>query len=187
MTNIEYENNRLLDVVNSDDGVIDFKSRQEVHARGLLHREVHVWMFDKDKNIIFQKRGLHRPSAGLLDATAGGHVNKNEDYLDAALREAREETGIRVVPADLILLRKFKKINRTLRIDFWNQVNNFFRAVYVYKQPVDLESVKREVDIPGGGFQKISHLFFINRRNNEKLFSKFILTEELPHVLDYIK
>ena len=42
----------LLDVVNKDDVIINSKSRNEVHQIGLLHREIHIWLFDKDKNLL---------------------------------------------------------------------------------------------------------------------------------------
>src|SRR4029078_10371505 len=96
MTDIDYENNRLLDIVNENDEIIDAKARKDVHRLGLLHREVHVWIFDEDKNIFFQKRGLHRTSPGLLDASVGGHVNVGEDYIEAAVRETLEEAGVSI-------------------------------------------------------------------------------------------
>src|SRR5258708_3806596 len=111
MTNINFENSRLLDVVSQNDKVIDLKTRTDVHRLGLRHREIHVWLFDGKHNMYFQKRGLHRPSAGLLDATIGGHVNKGEEYLNAAIRETKEETGISILASDLILLKKFKGIS----------------------------------------------------------------------------
>ena len=63
MVNLNYENERFLNVVDENDEVIDSKSRIDIHRLGLLHREIHVWMFDENKNIFFQTRGLDRPSA----------------------------------------------------------------------------------------------------------------------------
>ena len=94
MTNLNYENKRILDVIDKNDKIVDSKSRIDIHRLGLLHREIQVWIFDKNKNIFFQKMGLHKKSAGLLDATIAGHPNKGEEYLDAAVRETKEEIGI---------------------------------------------------------------------------------------------
>ena len=133
MTNVVYENKRMLEVVNESDEVIDSKPRSEIHRLGLLHREIHVWMFDENHNIIFQKRGLHSQSAGLLDATVGGHANAGEDYIDTAVREVKEETGMTISPSDLALLTKFREKSSLVKEDYLGTVNNFIRVVYIYK------------------------------------------------------
>ncbi len=190
MTNIERENKRLLDVVDEEDNVISSESRTKIHQLGLLHREVHIWMFDKDKNVFFQKRGLHRPSAGLLDATVGGHVNRGEDYLKAAIREAKEEIGMSLKPADLLLVKKFKENPDRLRSGIDETINNFIRTVYLYKHPVDEKMLKKETGVPRGGFQKLSYDFLthLDDVDNKELdiFDRFIAEEEIPLVLKYL-
>jgi len=188
MTHLNYENSRSLDVVNKDDIVIGTKSRSDVHQLGLLHREIHVWMFDKNRSIFFQKRGLHRPSAGLLDATVGGHVNKGEDYIDAAVRETREETNISVSPSDLIFLEKVIDIENVSKKKLGETFNNFIRTIYIYKHPIKDEQIKKEDGIPGVGFRKFSTDFFLNpEKKYSKMFKKFVLTKEVPVVLKYIE
>jgi isopentenyldiphosphate isomerase len=188
MTNLEHENNKSLDVVNENDEIIDSKSRTDVHNLGLLHREIHVWMFDQDKNVLFQKIGLHRPSAGLLDATVGGHVNMGESYLDAAVRETEEETGLSILPSDLVLLKKFRQTSDPSKENFLGTINNFIRAIYIYKNPVDDKFIRKETGIPGVGFQKLSYDFLQNPgKDYIKMFDRFILNDEIPDVLKYIK
>ncbi|MCX6747764.1 MAG: NUDIX domain-containing protein, partial [Candidatus Nomurabacteria bacterium] len=80
----------FLDIVDEDDVVTGSRNRNDVHIFGLLHREVHVWFFDKKNNIFFQKRGVNKSSGGLFDATVGGHVDSEEDYSTAAIREVKE-------------------------------------------------------------------------------------------------
>lgn len=184
MVNIESENKRLIDVVDENDEIVDSKSRNEVHRLGLLHREVHVWMFDDDKNLFFQKRGLHRPSAGLLDATVGGHVNKGESYEEAAIRETKEETGLDITTKNLILL---KKLSSFYGSGILSPVNNFFRCVYIYDKPVQEEAIHRESGIPGGGFQKLSLTYLENNNINAGMFDKFILSDEIPEILAFLK
>lgn len=183
MANIDYENQRILDVVNEKDKVIGSIKRTDVHRLGLLHREVHVWMFDEDLNIIFQKRGLHRQTAGLLDATVGGHVDKGENYLAAAIRETKEETGISVSSSDLIFLKKLRgKPDPSLGTQ-----GNFIRYIYIYKKPVGYKKIKKEVGIPGGGFQKLSLNFLANSNKDDmRVFIPFVFTKEIPEVLKYI-
>ena len=187
MVNLNYENNRFLEVVNENDEVIDSKSRIDVHGLGLLHREIHVWMFDKDNNIFFQKRGFDRRTAGLLDATVGGHVNKGEDYLKAAVRETKEETGISISPSDLILLRKLRESHPSTDYVL-GTFNNFIRQVYLYKHPIKEQMLQKEAGLPGVGFQKISHTLLIKpKKEYQVMFIDFVLNKELPIVISHLK
>ena len=186
MTDINFENNRILDVVNENDEIIDSATRTEIHRLGLLHREIQVWMFDEDKNVFFQKMGLHKKSAGLLDATVAGHVNKGEEYIDAAVRETKEETGISVLSSDLLFLQKFKVLNQP-QDSLEGSINHTIRSVYLYTKPIREEMLRKEVGIPGGGFQKLSYDFLLNTpKEHEQMIKNFVLTKEIPDVLDYL-
>ena len=94
----------IFDVVNERDEVIDQKPRTEVHARGLLHRAVHVLVFNSHGQIFLQKRSMKKDrQPGLWDSSASGHVDSGEDYDACAVRELREEIGLQlnVVPRRL--------------------------------------------------------------------------------------
>lgn len=185
MINLNSENKEpLLDVVNKNDVVIESRSKNDVHHLGLLHREVHVWLFDKDRNIFFSKSAAHRSSAGLLDAPVGGHVDKEEDYITAAIRETKEESGLSVLESDLIFLTQFRGTSEHKKI---GTINNFIRSVYIYKNPVTDEEIKADPD-ETDGFHKFS-LAFLSKlsEKDRKLFHLFVPTHELPSVLDYLK
>lgn len=86
----------LLDVVDEGDAVQGTLPRDEVHRRGLLHRCVHVLVFDPKGRVWLQKRSLGlRLYPGLWTSTASGHVDAGERYLESALRELHEEMGLR--------------------------------------------------------------------------------------------
>lgn len=90
-------NEEIFDVVNERDEVVDRKPRKEVHARGLLHRAVHVLVFNKRGEVFLQKRSMTKDtSPGLWDSSASGHVDSGEDYDVCAVRELREEIGLTV-------------------------------------------------------------------------------------------
>ena len=46
----------FLNVVNDSGEVIGFDTRDNIHNKGLLHREVHVWLVTPGGEIIFQHR-----------------------------------------------------------------------------------------------------------------------------------
>jgi isopentenyldiphosphate isomerase len=87
----------IFDVVNERDEVVDRKPRSEVHRLGLLHRAVHVLVFNSHGLIFLQKRSMKKDrQPGLWDSSASGHVDSGEDYDTTAVREVREEIGLRV-------------------------------------------------------------------------------------------
>ena len=87
--------NELFDVVDEDDRVLGQSERSHVHSEGLLHRAVHVFVFNKGGDLYLQKRSVLKDSSpGLWDSSASGHLDVSEEYHCAAIRELSEELGI---------------------------------------------------------------------------------------------
>jgi isopentenyl-diphosphate delta-isomerase type 1 len=85
----------IFDIVNERDEVIGQKPRSEVHARGLLHRAIHVLVFNTRGEIFLQKRSLKKDrQPGVWDSSCSGHVDSGENYDQTAVRELREEIGL---------------------------------------------------------------------------------------------
>lgn len=88
----------IFDVVNEHDEVIDAKPRSEVHRLGLLHRAIHVLVFNSRGETFLQKRSLTKDrEPGKWDSSTSGHVNSGEDYDASAVRELQEEIGLIVL------------------------------------------------------------------------------------------
>jgi isopentenyldiphosphate isomerase len=89
----------IFDVVNERDEVIGQKPRGEVHRLGLL-------VFNARGQIFLQKRSMKKDrQPGLWDSSASGHVDSGEAYDATAVRELREEIGLRLSAAPQRLLR----------------------------------------------------------------------------------
>lgn len=89
----------LLDVLDEDGRVIGQAPRDDVHAQGLLHRCVHVFVFTPRGELWLQQRALDRHLwPGLWTSSASGHVDAGEREEQAAAREAREELGLDLQP-----------------------------------------------------------------------------------------
>ena len=85
----------IFDVVNERDEVINRKPRSEVHRLGLLHRAVHVLVFNSPGEIFLQKRSMTKDrEPGKWDSSSSGHVDAGEAYEACAVRELREEIGL---------------------------------------------------------------------------------------------
>ena len=84
-------------VVDEADRVVGQASRATVHGNNLLHRAVHILLFNRRNEIFLQKRSrLKDRHPCLWDSSAAGHVDAGEDYDAAAARELREELGVNV-------------------------------------------------------------------------------------------
>jgi isopentenyl-diphosphate Delta-isomerase len=85
----------MFDIVNERDEVIGRASRSDVHARGLLHRAVHVLVFNSRAEVFLQKRSMKKDrQPGVWDSSCSGHVDSGEDYDQTAVRELGEEIGL---------------------------------------------------------------------------------------------
>ena len=85
----------IFDIVDSNDRVIGTAPRSEIHAKGLLHRAVHLWIFHPDGRLLLQKRSLTKDrEPGRWTSSVSGHVNSKEDYDTAMHREIPEEIGV---------------------------------------------------------------------------------------------
>ena len=85
-----------LDILDGSGNVIGRALRSECHSDpGLIHRAVHVWVFNSSNLLFLQKRSLGKViQPGKWDTSVGGHLDPGETYEQAAGREAAEELGI---------------------------------------------------------------------------------------------
>lgn len=95
LKNLPQKDGEIFDVVNEEDEVTGTSTRAEVHAGGLLHRAVHVFVFNKRGDILLQRRSLLKDAhPGVWDSSVSGHLDSGEGYEAAAVRELEEEMGI---------------------------------------------------------------------------------------------
>ena len=109
----------LLDVVDEKDRVISQQKRSLVKAQKLNHRISHVWVFCEEKLLICKRPRTIESHPNQWTSTAGGHVNTNETYAQAATRESLEELGLNLNLKRAFNLR-FECLDSSLRfIDLW--------------------------------------------------------------------
>lgn len=77
--------------------------RGEPIPEGLYHLVVHVWLRGSDGTYLLTRRAPEKGYPNLWETT-GGSALSGDDSLHAALREVEEETGIRMNPADGVLI-----------------------------------------------------------------------------------
>lgn len=86
----------ILEIVDRQGNVIGQAERAVLHAdSSLIHRVVHVLVFDQEGRLLLQKRSHKKDVApGKWDTSVGGHVSPGEEPLAAAVREMEEELGV---------------------------------------------------------------------------------------------
>jgi len=154
----------IFDVVDSEDKVVGQATPGEVHAKSLLHRSVHILVFNSQGELFLQKRAMTKDeNPGYWDSSAAGHVNSGEDYLTSAHRETMEELGI---SGELQFFRKFSASKRT----FWEHVETYLCTID-QKITINLMEIsegrfwpspdlKKSIHDDPGQFTSTFHLFF---------------------------
>jgi isopentenyldiphosphate isomerase len=79
----------VIEIVDTEGRTIGLRNRSEVHRDpSLLHKVVHVLIFNDAGQLLLQKRSMKKDVApGKWDTSVGGHVSPGEDLMFAALRE----------------------------------------------------------------------------------------------------
>ena len=80
---------------------------------------VHAWIRDENHNYLIQQRALHLASDPGIWATTVGYVLADEESIQGAIREVKEELGIQLLPPHL------KRIDRHV---FDNRVEDIWMA-----------------------------------------------------------
>lgn len=163
-----------LNVIDENENIIGEDSRENIHKNGLLHREINVWIYNNQGEILFQRRAKTKDTfPGLLDASAGGHVEIGDDYFSSAIKEIREETGLEVEEEKLIYLTKMRHKSVDL---VTGNINNAVKKIYAYRFDGDAGDLKIEDGKATSlEFWKIDKILNLNKKE---------LKEFIPAVID---
>jgi len=69
-----------------------------------ISADAQIWLYcdrPTGRELLFQLRSKKVRSGNLWDVSAGGHIDYGETRLDTAVRETREELGVKVDPTKL--------------------------------------------------------------------------------------
>ena len=132
-----YSDDELFDVLNdSGERTETTKRRGDIHRDGDWHASVHIWIARRrisGMEFLLQKRADDKDSfPGCWDAASTGHIDAGEDAISAAIRELREELGIRARPSEFVLLFR-RKVSEDNIFHGKRFLNNELKWVFLYK------------------------------------------------------
>jgi len=85
-------------IVNDDDQIIGYKDKEQAYKEGLILRSVQIFVYNSKKELFIQKRSKNKSRyPNYFCASVAGHVEPGESYRKAAIRELKEELGLKKV------------------------------------------------------------------------------------------
>ena len=120
--------------------------KEEAHLKGLFHPTVHIWFYTKSGCILLQQRSRHKDTfPSFWDVSVAGHVLSGESILNAAIREVKEEIGLKILERNLLQIDVRKNVNIHP-----NGINDYeFQHIFLCELLVDINDLKiqdEEVD-----------------------------------------
>jgi isopentenyldiphosphate isomerase len=115
-------------------------SKQELHRNGGYHRSVHVFVEVFGGLFILQKKAVSTENGGKWSSAASGHVRCGESYKIAAVRELKEEIGLKADEEEL---------NEVVKVSPSIANGNEFSTLFTYlmdPREEELELDQNEVD-----------------------------------------
>ncbi|MCB1908925.1 MAG: NUDIX domain-containing protein [Rhodocyclaceae bacterium] len=117
-------------------------------ARHAIPTGVHL-ILRRDRQVLLMRRANTGFFDGLF-SLPGGHVEAGESIVATAVREAREELGVELVPGHLSVVGAIHRLSDTNRIDFFVEVGRWHGEPYrAEPDKSDLLDWYPEVDLPG--------------------------------------
>lgn len=171
-----------LDVVNENNELTGkTEERDTIHKNGIWHREVTVWIMNKEGEILLQKRAATKKQYPNKWALCAGHIDAGEHYEAAMLREIYEELGIKLTIDELDFLGIYKVMEKTNNIQ-----NNYFNYTYFFKTDLKVEDYKIEL-------KELSEVKYITLKELEENMKTgnddmtFISRPYMPEILEILK
>ena len=116
----------------------EIATREECHKQGLWHRAVYAFIFNKNGDVLLQKRSAEKKLwPNLWDITAGGHVLKGEFGEQALIREFKEELNIKISKEEIRYL--VGSVSKNIKGDM---IDNHFNECYIVTKELDVSSIK---------------------------------------------
>ncbi len=136
------------------------KLRREVHRDGDWHRAIEVFLVNKQREVLLQKRCATKDSwPNFWDFSCGGHVMAGDDVMSTVFRELEEELDFHLQPRDILIYVGTDQSSVRTAPDF---INNSFNEVFIIladRQLKDFTFQKSEIsDLKYVPLEELRHM-----------------------------
>jgi len=124
--------NELIDIVDSNNLVTSQNYKQIAHQEGLLHRVIIAELIDSQGNFTLVKQAADRQDPGQFVSPVGGHIRAGESEIQALVREAQEELGIKP--------KEFSRLGQAIysREVIGRRENHYFIVYEIYSEEIPI-------------------------------------------------
>jgi len=161
----------ILAIINEQDEIISSDSRESTHKKGLMHREVCIYLMNSEKELLLQKRS----DVHLWDHSCAGHFPVFESFASAAVREVFEELGILVNSESLKDIAK-ERMDTTDVIKGIIQYNIRFLQCYVIYANYKLSDF--HIDL-----REIDEVKYFSKKELTRLFDQKMVTGSSEYII----
>jgi len=123
----------FLTVVDGNDVVLGYSTKEDVKRRGLNYRCVQVFLFNSKDELVLCKRPDTKKQFASQFGAVMGHVRRGETYEEAAYREVREELGINT------------RLKRVTKFSVLDGANRVFQEIYTGGVAENVKPDKTEI------------------------------------------
>ena len=156
----------------------EVKEKTQAHEDGNFHRTAHIWIMNDKKELLLQKRSTTKKShPNCWDISGAGHIMAGESVIDGAIRELKEELGIKTNENELKFIAIVKSTN--------NPKNMEFQYVYLLKCNKQVEEYIFEDN-------EVSEVKYVHFKELEKMIEErvdglLIHEEEYKKLFEFIR
>lgn len=100
------------------------KKKQQAHEDGNFHRTAHVWIINDKNELLLQKRSASKKShPNCWDISGAGHIRAEESVINGAIRELKEELGVKAKEKDLQYITTIKSTKNPKKLKIYWRFN----------------------------------------------------------------
>ncbi|WP_417364250.1 NUDIX hydrolase [Galbibacter sp.] len=151
--------------------------KSEAHKKGLFHATVHVWVYNRNGEILIQKRTSSKETyPDKWDVSVAGHISSGEDPITTAIRETKEEIGLTLKESDLYKIGQ----HRSTVIHNKDMIDCEFNHIFLTELKVPMSDLKLQAE-------EVAAVKLIDINiYRESLRDFTLLKSYVPHPPDYI-
>lgn len=132
------------------------------------HLAVHVWIRNSKGEYLISQRSANKPTLPLMWECVRGSVIKGEDSLQGAIREAKEEVGVDLLPENGQVL--FTKTRKIIDGIIFNDIMDAW--LFEYDEEVDLSNATTD---------EVAQVAWMNREQIKELFEQKMFVDTLGY------